>query len=454
MKKTYNIDGITIHSHYDKDKLKEERLKQFVVKYPEDKFSKAVKKYKPDLKFWEQTSSLPKVTKKYNSIPIKMWLKDIEEGAMQQAENLAKLPFAFKHIALMPDAHQGYGMPIGGVFASEDVVVPHAVGVDIGCGMCAVKTSLTDIDTETLKRIVGEIRKQIPVGFNKHGEEQDERLMPQFPESDFNYGNDEDTFPIIHAEYKNALKQLGTLGGGNHFIEIQKGSDGYIWIMVHSGSRNLGKKVADFYDWTAQELNNKYYSSVPKNVQLAFLPIDSKEGVSYIGEMQYCVEFALANRKLMMDRILDIFSDVFEDLYFDPMINIAHNYARLENHFGKDVWVHRKGATSAKEGEIGIIPGSQGTKSFIVRGKGNKKSFMSCSHGAGRKMGRKEAEQCLNLEEEKRKLDEQGILHAIRSIKDLDEASGAYKDISEVMNNQKDLVDILVGLTPLAVVKG
>ena len=314
--------------------------------------------------------------------------------------------------------------------------------------MCAVKTSLTEIDTETLKKIMGEIRSAIPVGFSHQKEAQDKELMPRLLLSEV---------PIVFKEYKNALNSIGTLGGGNHFIEIQKGSDGHIWIMIHSGSRNLGFKVAHYYNELAQKLNTMWFSNVPPfkgEDGLAFLPIDSQEGQDYIKEMNYCVEFALANRKLMMDRIMAIFEILNKTVDFEPMINIAHNYASLEHHFGKDVWVHRKGATLARKGTIGIIPGSQGTKSYIVEGKGNPESFESCSHGSGRMMGRKQAQRTLNLEEEIKKLDDQGIIHGIRNIKDLDEASGAYKPIDVVMKNQADLVDIKVELTPLAVIKG
>lgn len=387
-------------------------------------------------------------------IPIKIWTDEIENGALEQAKNLANLPFAFKHIAIMPDTHQGFGMPIGGVLATKDVIIPNAVGVDIGCGMCAVKTSLTSIDKETLKKIMGEIRKAIPVGFNKHKEAQKGILTPKL----FFEQSQPDT--IFLKEYDNAELSLGTLGGGNHFIEIQKGSDGYIWIMIHSGSRNLGLKVAEHYNKIAIEKNKKWFSNTQK--ELNFLPIDSKEGQAYIREMKYCVEFALANRKLMMDRIKDIFykTDMTRigiprlSIEFEPMINIAHNYANLENHFGENVWVHRKGATLATKDTIGIIPGSQGTKSYIVKGKGNPESFMSCSHGAGRKMGRNEAIKNLSLEEEIKRLNDVGVIHAIRGEKDLDEAPGSYKDIDVVMENQKDLVEILVELTPLAVIKG
>ena len=330
----------------------------------------------------------------FNRLVIKSWCNNVEEGAIAQAKNLARLPFAFRQICLMPDTHQGYGMPIGGVMATQDVIVPNAVGVDIGCGMCAVRTSLTDISIEDLKLILKGIRERIPVGFNKHQYEESNYLMPDYvPRGE-----------IIDREYSNARKSLGTLGGGNHFIEIQKG-DGRIWIMIHSGSRNLGKQVADHYNKKAIEINEKYFSRVPKEWQLAFLPRDSNEGNDYLTEMQYCVDFAFANRELMMDRIKHCFNEVIDDhVEFSGMINIAHNYARLENHFGKNVWVHRKGATSARLGEIGIIPGSQGTSSYIVEGLGNPESFTSCSHGAGRAMGRKEAERTLNLEEEQKRL--------------------------------------------------
>jgi len=226
--------------------------------------------------------------------------------------------------------------------------------------------------------------------------------------------------------------------------------------MIHSGSRNLGLKVAEHYNKIAIEKNKEWFSNTQK--ELNFLLIDSKEGQYYLREMEYCVEFALANRKLMMDRVKEVFIKELHNqnsnIFFNDMVNIAHNYARLENHYGENVWVHRKGATSAREGEIGIIPGSQGTKSYIIKGKGNQESFMSCSHGAGRKMGRNEAIKNLNLEEEIKKLDDMGVIHAIRGQKDLDEAPGSYKDIDMVMENQKDLVEILVELTPLAVIKG
>lgn len=379
--------------------------------------------------------------------PIKLWLNTIEEGALKQAKNLANLPFTFRHVALMPDCHEGFGMPIGGVLATEDVIIPNAVGVDIGCGMSALKTSLTEIDEKTIKKLMSGIRQRTPLGFKHHKHEQDSNLMPDvknIPPSG-----------IVEREYKSALTQIGTLGGGNHFIEIQYGNDNHIWIMVHSGSRNIGNQVAKHYNKLAKQLNDKWKSKVDPKFDLAYLPLNTKDAENYIHEMQYCVDFAFANRKLMIERIKEIFFDEFGAKFKElDFINIAHNYSILEEHFDKKVWVHRKGATSAKKGEKGIIPGSQGTKSYIVTGKGNKESFKSCSHGAGRVMGRKQAQRTLNLEEEKRRLDEKGIMHSIRSQRDLDEAPSAYKNIAVVMQNQTDLVDIDVELNPIAVIKG
>lgn len=382
------------------------------------------------------------------NIPIKLWLDDIEDGALQQAKNLANLPFAFKHIAIMPDSHQGYGMPIGGVLATKDVVIPNAVGVDIGCGMCVTETSLDYITQGDLLKVVNLIKKVIPVGFNYNLTKHE---IPAIPFNKYT--------PIIDKEFDKAQYQIGTLGGGNHFIEIQKGSNDHIWIMIHSGSRNLGKQVADYYNKLAIQLNSKWYSSVEKNKDLAFLPISSDEAINYINEMTYCVEFALANRKLMMQRIMECFTAVIPNITFpafrgETINNISHNYVRYEHHFNTNVLIHRKGATSAKLDELGIIPGSMGTKSYIVRGLGNNQSFMSCSHGAGRKMGRTQAQRELNLEMEIATMNNQAILHDIVSINDLDEAPSAYKDIDTVMKNQENLVEILVELRPLAVIKG
>lgn len=372
-------------------------------------------------------------------IPIKMWLNDIEETALQQAKNLANLPFAYKWISIMPDSHSGYGMPIGGVMATNGVIVPNAVGKDQGCGMRAMKTSLENVIESDLKKAMGQIRESIPVGFNHNKDDQEWIGFSTVPD-----------ISILKAELPSARKQLGTLGSGNHFIEIQKGSDGHIWIMIHSGSRNIGNKVADKYHKLAQLFCNRWFSQIPDK-DLAFFPIEEDEGKEYFEAMKYCLDFAKANRQLMMEKITDIFSNIFGCSFLDE-IDIHHNYAVFEHHYGKDVLVHRKGATKASLGLIGIIPGSMGTSSYIVEGLGNPESFESCSHGAGRKMGRKEAERTLNLEEEQNKMT--GIIHGLRDVSNLDEAPGAYKDIDEVMENQQDLVKIKVSLKPLASIKG
>jgi tRNA-splicing ligase RtcB len=293
------------------------------------------------------------------------------------------------------------------------------------------------------------IRDLVPLGFKHHKKARDPERMPEGKSMKI------DDLPVVSREYNSALYQLGTLGGGNHFIEIQKGSDGFIWLMVHSGSRNIGKQVADHYNKLAMKLNDKWGESEYRKWQLAYLPGNSDEGIIYWNEMQFCIDFAFANRQLMIDNIISVFRNEFgEKIKFAPLINIAHNYASRENHFGEQVIVHRKGATQAKRGQTGIIPGSQGTNSYIVRGKGNMDSFESCSHGAGRVMGRKQAQRSLDLSKEIKDLDKKKILHSIRSKKDLDEAPSAYKDIKEVMRNQSDLVEIIVELKPMAVIKG
>lgn len=375
-------------------------------------------------------------------IPIKLWLHNLEEGALQQAKDLANLPIAFRHIAIMPDSHQGYGMPIGGILTTKDAIIPNAVGVDIGCGMCSLRTDLKEIDKDDLKEILGKIRKTIPVGFKHHDKKQDDSRMPDL---------DKD-LPVVSQEYERGRYQVGTLGGGNHFVEIQRGSDGYIWIMVHSGSRNIGYTVANHYHKLAVEETKNRGDTIPEDLSYFIKGTENYE--NYFNEMNYCIEFALQNRKLMMERVKDAILDVFPEVNFSHFINKPHNFAAWETHFGEKVMVHRKGATRAKKGEWGMIPGSQGTHSYLVMGKGNPKSFNSCSHGAGRVMSRAKARKTLDLNAEVAALKEKGVLHAIRHKKDLDEAPSSYKDIQEVMKLQEDLIDIQIELTPLAVMKG
>jgi len=372
-------------------------------------------------------------------IPIKLWLEDIEDGALAQAKNLANLPFVHKWVAIMPDSHQGYGMPIGGVLATEGVIIPNAVGVDIGCGMAAQMTSLNGIQTDTLKEIMGRVRKAVPVGFAHHQHPQAWEGFDRAP-----------GLPIIQQELDSARKQLGTLGGGNHFIEFQEDPTGTFWIMLHSGSRNFGLKTANVYHKLAQALCSRWHVTLP-DPDLAFLPMDDQAGQDYRAAMEFCLDFAKANRAWMMEQIMGIVSDVTGASPVDA-VNIHHNYAALESHYGKNVWVHRKGATRVRAGERGIIPGSMGTASYIVEGLGNPESFNSCSHGAGRRMGRKQAQRTLSIEEETAKM--AGVIHGLRNADDLDEAPGAYKDIDAVMANQTDLVKITTRLKPIGSIKG
>ena len=263
-----------------------------------------------------------------NNTPVKMWASVCDATAWRQITNLCSLPFLYHHLALMPDLHGGKGMPIGSVLATKNAVIPNAVGVDIGCGMCAVKTN---IKVETIaqdvlrKKIMRGIRKQIPLGMEHHKTAQDEKYMPQ----EFDIEN----MTVVKRQYVSATKQVGTLGGGNHFIELQKDDEGFLWIMIHSGSRNLGKQVGDYYNNKAAVLNERYFSVVKPEINLPFLPLKTQEFNDYWHEMEYCIAFGLCNRKLMMERIEEVIADALPEVTFESMINIAHNYAAWENHF-------------------------------------------------------------------------------------------------------------------------
>lgn len=384
-----------------------------------------------------------------NNRLVKIWADSVQDSALRQIENLTTLPFLYHHLAIMPDVHAGMGMPIGGVLACKNAVIPNAVGVDIGCGMCAVKTNwkVDEIRQQVLrKQIMRGIREQIPLGRHHHKVAQDEKFLPQ--------GHDVERMTVVKRRQESILKEVGTLGGGNHFIELQRDEEGYLWIMIHSGSRNLGKLVGEYYNELAQTLNNRWYSVVSPDIRLPFLPLRTDEFQAYWREMEYCIDFALCNRKLMMQRIEEVIKDAVPGITFEPMINIAHNYAAWEEHFGEHVIIHRKGATLATTGTTGIIPGSQGTASYIVEGLGNPESFCSCSHGAGRLMSRTEAVHTLDMKAEVERLEAKGIIHAIRGQSDMKEASGAYKDIESVMSQQMDLVKIKTRLLPVAVIKG
>lgn len=384
-----------------------------------------------------------------NNYPVKIWTDQVEASAMRQIENLTSLPFLFHHLAIMPDVHTGKGMPIGGVLACKDAVIPNAVGVDIGCGMCAVKTSwkVSELPMTVLrKEIMSGIRQRIPLGMDHHSEKQEEKYLPT--------GHDIDKMIVVKRRKESILREIGTLGGGNHFIELQKDEDDNLWIMIHSGSRNLGARVGAYYNELAGKLNAQWHSTVSPDLHLAFLPKGTREFGLYWTEMKYCVDFALCNRRLIMHRIEEVLADTLKGIEFEPLINIAHNYAAMEHHFGQEVIVHRKGATLAREGVTGIIPGSQGTASYIVEGLGNPESFCSCSHGAGRLLSRSAAIRTLNMAEKIARLESMSIVHAIRRQDDMQEASGAYKNIDEVIANELDLIRVKTRLVPIAVIKG
>lgn len=379
-------------------------------------------------------------------LPIKLWLDpaNLEESALEQAIAVASLPKVFKHVALMPDAHMGFGVPIGTVVAFHGLVAPSIVGVDIGCGMAAMKTNIkaSELTLSDLRSTLGVLRLLIPVGFNKQNSPQ---VWDGFDEVE------DEEYPVIFEQLENARKQLGTLGGGNHFIELQVDQEGWLWAMIHSGSRNLGKQVADYYHRWALKKCEQWGVQLPDK-DLAYFPVDSGEGQEYLTAMDFCLRFAAENRARMMKQVVAALDVVKPGFAMMERINIHHNFARMENHYGENVMVHRKGATCVREGTLGIIPGSMGTSSYIVIGKGNPESFESCSHGAGRALGRKEACRKLNLEAEKAKME--GVVHGLRNASDLEEAPGAYKDIDEVMSCQMDLVEIRTKLRPIASMKG
>jgi tRNA-splicing ligase RtcB len=381
-----------------------------------------------------------------NRIAIKSWCNNIEPGALKQAVNLTKLPFVYGHVALMADCHEGFGMPIGGVIACKDAIVPNAVGVDIGCGMCAVQTDLpvSSIDADTVRIILNRIRGLVPMGFDHHKQTQDWKGFDNAPD-----------VPVIQRELDSARKQLGTLGGGNHFIEIQAGSDGHVWLMIHSGSRNFGYKIAAEYHAKALKYCQQHNFELPDK-DLAFLPMDNPLAQEYKAAMDYALAFAAENRQ----RMKEVCSEQMQyetRCGFLREINIHHNFAAEETHYGRTLVVHRKGATRAGKGLDGIIPGSMGTSSYIVRGLGNPDSFLSSSHGAGRVMGRNDANRRLTYEQVRQAM--KGIVfdtwpRGRKGKIDLSEAPQAYKDIDAVMGAQKDLVEVVAKLRPLGVVKG
>ena len=365
-------------------------------------------------------------------VPIKIWtesIDDIEESCLEQAINLANLPFAHDHIALMPDTHTGKGMPIGGVIACKNTVIPNAVGVDIGCGMAFVQTDipvniLRDTVTgsgELIKVIVGNILRTIPVGFSHYGKPQASAVLDKAQSEIERYNADSELLKFIEQGYYS----VGSLGGGNHFIEIQEDENGMACIMLHSGSRMFGNMIGQYFNKIAHEMNDKYFSTVPSEYNLPFLPVDTDEGQRYLTPN------------------------------YSDEINCHHNYAALENHYGENVWVHRKGAIHAAEGEVAIIPGSMGSNSYIVRGMGKAESFLTSSHGAGRNYSRTGAKEKFSVESVMVDLRQRNVVLGKTSKKDVaEECRFAYKDIDVVMKNQSDLTTPIKKLFTVGVVKG
>ena len=370
----------------------------------------------------------------------------LDTAEMDMLRNVSRLPCLFKHVALMPDAHLGKGSMVGSVIATKDAVIPATVGVDIGCGMMAVKTPFkSGILDRKLKEFRHEIERAIPVGFNDHKEPVDESLAwGRWPEFD-------KLHPGVQDRKRKAMKQLGTLGGGNHFIEVCLDTDDHVWLMLHSGSRNIGNEVATRHIATAKSLHDLNTLPAP---DLAYFVKETPEFKAYWHDLAWSQEYAMKNREIMMTRLARSFNRMFNDQNdFDPEItvNCHHNYVAIEEHFGDEVYVTRKGAINAEQGRYGIIPGSMGAKSFIIRGLGNPEAFNSCSHGAGRKMSRTKAKARFTRDD----LEKQTAGVECRKDKAvIDEIPGAYKDIEEVMRAQSDLVEVVAEIKQVICVKG
>lgn len=374
---------------------------------------------------------------------------DLGPAETKMAKNVASLPFVYKHVALMPDVHLGKGALVGSVVATKDAVIPAAVGVDIGCGMGAVQTSFNtnQLDSKVLKQIRLDIEATIPVGFNQN-DEADKSVYNWQRWQDFKHLHS----GVQHLE-KKALRQMGSLGGGNHFIEVCVDTDDQVWLMLHSGSRNIGNMLAQNHIRTAKELAKLAEMKLP-DLDLAYFVAGTSEFAAYWRDLQWAQDYARYNREVMMARFKRIVEKhLAGGKPTKPVlsVNCHHNYAEQEMHYGEQVYVTRKGAVRARQEDYGIIPGSMGAKSYIVKGKGNLESYCSCSHGAGRTMSRTKAKKHFTLDD----LIEQ--TQGVECRKDkgiLDEIPGAYKPIEEVMANQADLVEVVATLKQVVCVKG
>lgn len=402
------------------------------------------------------------VIDKENHRLVKSWTRGVtfDENAKQQVLNMASMPFIHKHIAIMPDVHLGKGATIGSVIPTIGAIIPAAVGVDLGCGMMAVKTSLTATDLpDSLLNLRHEIEKTVPHGRSanyQHG--RDKGSWNNLPDDVVQaWLTLDDGFNRLcekHPWLKNTnnKQHLGTLGTGNHFIELCLDEANHVWVMLHSGSRGVGNKIGSEFIEKAKKDMERWFIHLPDK-DLAYIPEGSQHFGDYIAAVSWAQSFAKVNRQVMMNRTLTALQKIVAKPFSAELeaVNCHHNYISHEHHFGSDVWVTRKGAVSAQKGEMGIIPGSMGAKSFIVRGLGNHESFCSCSHGAGRVMSREEAKRRVSLDEHK--LATQGVeCRKDKSV--IDETPSAYKDIEKVMAAQNDLVEIVHTLKQVVCVKG
>ncbi|MFF0059954.1 RtcB family protein [Streptomyces sp. NPDC005279] len=387
-------------------------------------------------------------------VPIRMWAdpSTVEGGAMQQLQNVATLPW-IKGLAVMPDVHYGKGATVGSVIAMHGAVCPAAVGVDIGCGMSAVKTSLTANDLPgDLSRLRTKIEQAIPVGRGMHDDPVDPGRVHGFPKAGWDdfWSRFDGVADAVKFRQNRATKQMGTLGSGNHFVEFCLDESGSVWLMLHSGSRNIGKELADFHIGEAQKLPHNQ-GLVDRD--LAVFISDTPQMAAYRNDLFWAQEYAKYNRAIMMGLFQDVVRKEFKKakVTFEPVISCHHNYVAEERYEGMDLLVTRKGAIRAGSGEFGIIPGSMGTGSYIVKGLGNAESFNSASHGAGRKMSRSAAKRRFST----RDLEEQ--TRGVECRKDsgvVDEIPGAYKPIEKVMEQQRDLVQVVAKLKQVICVKG
>lgn len=398
--------------------------------------------------------------------PIKAWIDGVqlERAAEQQLFNVAKLPFIFKHVAVMPDVHYGIGCTVGSVIATQHAIIPAAVGVDIGCGMIAAKTNLKAHDLpDNLHAVRLSIEAAVPHGRTDDGRGDDKGKFKELTPRVEAYVKNSlicDEFASIVVKHPKLTQwfsrfafQLGTLGTGNHFIELCLDENNDVWVMLHSGSRGVGNAIGRYFIERAKEHMRRYYINLPDQ-DLSYLPEDTDDFRDYIEAVGWAQEYALANRCLMLEAVLEAVSGALGRSVFviqEEVINCHHNYVARENHFNQNVIVTRKGAVRARTTDLGIIPGSMGTGSFIVRGKGNPDSFNSCSHGAGRIMSRGQAKKLISLEQHAKAMT--GI--EARLDEDiLDESPAAYKDIGAVMKAQDSLVEIVHKLKQVVNVKG